>query len=258
MKDLKLTLVQTALLWQNVSGNLEALEKKILGITEETNVIILPEMCTTGFSMEPEKCAESMNGTTMQWMARLAEAKQAVITGSIIIEENNEYYNRLIWMYPGGMYQTYDKKHLFGMANEHHHYKAGDEKVIINYFGWRICPMICYDLRFPVWARNEDQFDILFYVANWPNKRSYDWKSLLAARAIENQCYVIGVNRVGKDENGHEYSGDSMVVDPGWNKVLFEKAEEEIVFTTTLSANHLKEVRKKLPFLQDRDAFAFL
>lgn len=258
MKDLQITIVQTALLWQNVSGNLEALEEKILGITEETNVIFLPEMFTTGFSMEPEKCAEQMNGPTMQWMARLAEAKKAVITGSIIIEENNKYYNRLIWMYPGGMYQIYDKRHLFGMANEDQYYEAGDEKVIINYKGWRICPMICYDLRFPVWARNEDEFDILFYVANWPNKRSYDWKSLLAARAIENQCYVIGVNRVGTDENGHEYSGNSMVVDPGWNKVLFEKSEEEIVFTTSLSAHHLKEVRSKLPFLQDRDAFTLL
>jgi len=156
------------------------------------------------------------------------------------------------------MYQVYDKRHLFAMAGEHEHYTAGEERLVILYKAWRICPMICYDLRFPVWARNEDNYDLLIYTANWPDRRSYDWMMLLKARAIENQCYTIGVNRVGSDDNGHLYNGDSCVIDPGWKQVLYHQEKSEDVHTTVLSADHLKKVRSSLPFLEDRDTFKIL
>ena len=257
MLDLKITLIQSDLDWENSSKNRTAFQKKIELIDQPTDIVILPEMFTTGFTMNSIALAEEMDGPSMTWMANQADAANAVIVGSLIIKEGQHYFNRLIWMFPGGMYHTYDKRHLFAMAGEHEHYTQGEERLIVEYNGWKVCPMICYDLRFPVWARNQDDYDLLIYIANWPNKRSYDWCTLLKARAIENQAYVVGVNRVGRDKNGHEYNGDSCVIGPGWEKELFHFEKEEVVHTTTLSSSHLQEVREKLPFLIDRDDFKF-
>ena len=258
MQDLKVTLIQSDLHWQDRSKNLTSFEQKISQIEEETDLILLPEMFTTGFTMNSVEQAEEMDGPTMQWMAAQADQEDAVIVGSLIIKEGQHYYNRLIWMIPGGMFHTYDKRHLFAMAGEHEHYTKGEERLVVEYKGWKVCPMICYDLRFPVWARNQDNYDLLVYIANWPNKRSYDWRALLQARAIENQAYVVGVNRVGQDDNGHDYNGDSCVIDPGWKKELYHSEKNEAIHTTTLSASHLQDVRKKLPFLVDSDDFKLI
>ena len=258
MKDLRVTLIQSDIFWADTQKNLEAMSSRISSIQNPTDLILLPEMFTTGFTMNPAEVAEKMDGRTMKWMSAQADASNAAIVGSIVIEENGNYYNRLVWMLPGGMYHTYDKKHLFAMAGEHKSYTSGDEKLIVNYQGWRICPMICYDLRFPVWSRNEDNYDILIYLANWPDKRAYDWKTLLQARAIENQAYVIGVNRIGTDPNGHNYIGNSLVVDPGWKKTMYDAEGSDSDETILLSAEHLNKVRSSLPFLDDRDDFALL
>jgi len=218
MNPLKVTLLQAKIAWQDPAANLTHYAGMLENIGP-TDLIILPEMFTTGFTMDPATNAETMGGTAVRWMAERAKAHQAVVTGSLVIEEAGEYYNRLIWMRPDGTCATYNKRHLFAMAGEHEHYVAGRERLVVELNGWRICPMVCYDLRFPVWARNDDAYDLLIYTANWPNRRSYDWNTLLKARAIENQCYVVAVNRVGTDANGHEYNGDSCVIDPGWRKV---------------------------------------
>jgi len=208
--------------------------------------------------MNPADNAETMDGPAMAWLAKQAEKTQAAITGTLVIEENDKYYNRLIWMMPNGTYQTYNKRHLFAMAGEHEYYEPGTDRLVVEYKGWRICPLICYDLRFPVWARNDDAYDLLIYTANWPDRRAYDWRTLLKARAIENQCYTIGVNRVGMDANGLVYNGDSCIIDPGWLRTIYHIEREEAIHTERLSFQHLTEVRSKLPFLTDRDDFAVL
>ena len=262
MSSLQFTLVQTKLHWENKEANLELLEKKINSL-ENTQVVVLPEMFSTGFSMNPEVLAEKMDGITMQWMKRIAASKKFVLTGSVIIEEGGNYYNRLIWMLPNGQYGYYNKRHLFAYGEEDKHYIPGDQRLIASVNGWKINLMICYDLRFPVWARqqfNAEQdfeYDVLIYVANWPQRRSNAWRTLLQARAIENQCYVIGVNRVGNDGNNIYHSGDSMVVDP-MGEVLYHKADEEDIFTITLNKNSLQEVREKLPFWRDKDPFLLI
>jgi len=253
MKDLRITTIQTQLHWENPAANRAMFDKKLSPLAGKTDVVVLPEMFTTGFSMKAAELAEKMDGTTMDWLARHAGSLNAVITGSLIAEENGHYYNRLIWMRPDGTYETYDKRHLFTMAKEHHTYTAGTERLITEWQGWKICPLICYDLRFPVWARNTVDYDVLIYTANWPVKRSYAWRILLHARAIENQAYTIGGNHVGKDGNGFEYSGDTMIVEPAGADILYHKADVEEVHTESLSYAHLKEVRGKLPFLADRD-----
>lgn len=258
MKDLTVTVVQADLVWEDVQANLKSFSKKIEDLSAQTDLIILPEMFNTGFSMDPKRLSEEMDGPTMTWMANMADLKHASIAGSLIIQEDGHYFNRFVWMHPGGMYQTYDKRHLFTMAGEHHHYVRGEDRLKIKYKGWRICPMICYDLRFPVWSRNNGFYDLLIYVANWPDKRAYDWRTLLAARAIENQAYVVGVNRVGIDGNNHHYSGHSAIIDPGWHKVLWQQEEKEAVHTQVLSAKHLLKVREQLPFLADQDDFVIL
>lgn len=255
MTDLAITFLQTSISWQNPAANLHHYAQLMAAIEAPTDLIILPEMFTTGFSMDPANNAETMDGPSMAWMAEQAAKTNAVITGSLIINDNGGYYNRLIWMTPGGSFETYDKRHLFAMAGEDKHYEAGRERLIVVHKGWRICPMICYDLRFPVWSRNNDAYDLLIYTASWPNRRAYDWRSLLRARAIENQCYVVGVNRVGTDANGYVYQGDSCVIDPGWRHTLYEVTDTEAVHTEKLSGQHLLAVRRELPFLADRDAF---
>lgn len=262
MALLLVTVIQTNLHWEDKKANLQMLEEKINSIKEKTEVVVLPEMFSTGFSMKPEQLAETMEEETVQWMKRMAAEKKIILTGSVIIKEKENYYNRLIWMLPNGQYGVYDKRHRFAFAGEDKHYTAGTKRLIASVKGWKINLQVCYDLRFPVWARQQSQpdgpeYDILIYVANWPERRSHAWKTLLQARAIENQCYVIGVNRVGNDGNAIYHSGDSMIIDP-MGEVLYHKKDEEDVFTISLDKKHLETIREKLPFLRDADGFMIL
>lgn len=278
MSTLTVTTIQSNLHWEDKQANLAMFEKKIMGIAEKTEIVILPEMFSTGFSMKPEALAEKMNGETVSWMKKIAAQKRIILTGSLIIEEEGEYFNRLIWMLPNGQYGVYDKRHLFAYASEHEHYTPGNKRLIASVKGWKINLVICYDLRFPVWCRQsrpgnrffphenpedplqvppapvEPEYDLLVCVANWPERRSHAWKTLLQARAIENQCYVAAVNRVGNDGNNIYHSGDSMIVSP-MGEVLYTQQTDEAIHTITLQKDTLEEVRKKLPFLDDADDF---
>jgi predicted amidohydrolase len=211
-------------------------------------------MFTTGFSMNVGALAEPMEGKSMVWMAAQAQRLNAVVAGSLIIQEETHYFNRLIWMLPSGAYQFYDKRHLFTMAQEHLSYTPGKIKQIFSVKDWRVCPLICYDLRFPVWSRNTEHYDLLLYVANWPVTRSFHWKALLQARAIENQAYTMGVNRIGKDGNGLYYTGDSTIISPS-GEIYEQVADVDRVVTRTLSASHLQSIRQKFPFLNEMDKF---
>jgi omega-amidase len=262
VSTLSITIIQTALHWEDKAANLQMLEQKIGSIKEKTEIVVLPEMFSTGFSMKPELLAESMEGDTVRWMKRIAAEKRIILTGSVIIKENNSYHNRLIWMLPNGEYGFYDKRHLFGYAGEDDHYTAGTKRLIASVKGWKINLLVCYDLRFPVWARQQSQpegpeYDLLIYVANWPERRAHAWKTLLQARAIENQSYVVGVNRVGNDGNDIPHSGDSMIID-ALGEVLYTKHNEEDIFTIALDKASLEETRQKLPFLKDADDFMIL
>ena len=255
-KDLTVTTIQSNLIWHDIQSNLDAFEAKIDAIDQETDLIILPEMFTTGFSMEAEKLAESMSGPTMDWFRQKASDLNAVITGSFICVKNDKYYNRLIWMFPDGKFQSYDKRHLFAYAGEHETYTSGEKRLVVEWKGWRICPQICYDLRFPVWARftEEQPYDLLIFTANWPEKRRLHWQQLLIARAIENQCYVIGVNRVGEDGKGFRYAGDSAVIDP-MGEPIFRAAHQAVTHTSVIELTHVKGVRDRFHFLDDADVF---
>lgn len=248
---MNITLVQSALYWENIEKNLSSFEEKLNNIGQ-TDLIILPEMFSTGFSMNASAVAESMDGTAVDWMRKTAAKKNSAITGSLIIREGGKFYNRLIFMRPDGSLEQYDKKHLFTMAKEEETYTAGTEKIIIDYLGWKICPLICYDLRFPIWNRNLEDYDLAIYVANWPDRRSYHWRSLLTARAIENQCYVAAVNRVGTDGKDLYYSGHSSLIDPT-GELIYQKADAEDIQQIDLNKEYLIEIRTKLPFLKDRD-----
>ena len=253
MRDLKVTLIQTFLFWENIESNLSLFDNKIDGIRDEMDLIVLPEMFTTGFSMNAKKLAQDMGGTSVKWLREKSRSKQTDITGSMIIRENGKYFNRLLWAKPDGTLSYYDKRHLFRMTGEEKVYSAGDKIITVELKGWRIRPFICYDLRFPCWTRNFDKsYDVAVFIANWPEKRSCHWKTLLAARAIENQCYVIGVNRVGEDGNGYYHSGDSSVIDPAGN-IIFRKQEEESVYTASLSYPVLQEYRRSFPAWMDAD-----
>ncbi|HKR05680.1 MAG TPA: amidohydrolase [Bacteroidia bacterium] len=259
MKDLKVTIVQTKLFWENIPKNLEHFSEKLKAIRKNsTDLILLPEMFSTGFTMNAKNLAEKMNGSAMKWMQDAASAKNAVVCGSLIITEDQNYFNRLIWMSPDGTYKKYDKRHLFRMATENDIYKPGTEKIIVEIKDWRICPLVCYDLRFPVWSRNDalnKKYDLLIYVANWPEKRVYAWKQLLIARAIENQSYVIGLNRIGKDGNGFNHTGDSAAINFLGEKISKTKSSKESVETISLSWKKLKEYRESFPALLDGDEF---
>ena len=263
MSTLHFSLIQTSLFWEDKGANLDQLSQKINAIDQPTEIIVLPEMFSTGFSMQPEKLAENMDGPTVDWMRRTAAAKRAILAGSIIIEEGGQYLNRFIWMLPNGELGYYDKRHLFGFAGEDQKYSAGNKRLIASVKGWKINLQVCYDLRFPVWARQnianvgEEEYDVLLYVANWPEKRSHAWKTLLTARAIENQCFTIGVNRVGLDGNNIAHSGDSMVVGP-LGEVLYHCAYEEDVFHISLQKEELVKTRQQFPFLKDADDFSIL
>jgi predicted amidohydrolase len=264
MSSLTVTLIQTNLHWQDIATNLSMFERKISAINTKTEIVVLPEMFSTGFTMQPERFAETMDGDTVRWMRDIAISKKIILTGSAIIKEHDNYYNRLIWMLPNGEYGYYDKRHLFAFANEDQYYKPGSKRLIASVKGWRINLQICYDLRFPVWARQQaykdnneimaQEYDLLIYTANWPERRSHPWKTLLQARAIENQCFVVGVNRVGKDGNNVYHSGDSMVVSP-LGDILYQKTHEEDIFTVTLQKQSLDEVRVRFPFWKDADNF---
>lgn len=259
MSTLTISTIQTSLLWEEKSANLHMLEQKIASIEEKTEIVVLPEMFSTGFSMNPSLLAEKMDGETIQWMQRVSRENGIILTGSVIIEEEEKFFNRLIWMLPNGQFGHYDKRHLFAYAGENEKYNPGNKRLIASVKGWKINLQVCYDLRFPVWARQqikEDgaEYDLLLYVANWPERRSHAWKTLLCARAIENQCYVIGVNRVGTDGNNIYHSGNSLVIDP-LGQVLYHMADEEDVFTITLQKEKLDEVREKFPFWKDADSF---
>lgn len=258
MNDLKITLIQSGLHWENIEANLSMFSEKISHVTDSTDLIILPEMFTTGFSMQPEKFAEPLNGKTMTWLKEQAANKNCVITGSFICAENGKYYNRLVWMRPDGSYSLYDKRHLFSMGDENNHYAAGSKKIIEEIKGWKICPLICYDLRFPVWCRNNNdprEYDLLLFIANWPERRAHPWKTLLLARAIENQCYVAGLNRIGNDGNEIYHSGDSAVINAKGEIISKIKAHEEARETVNLNYAELQEFRNIFPVLKDADRF---
>lgn len=249
---MNVTLIQADLIWENPAKNRALFYDKINAVTQ-TDLIVLPEMFTTGFTMNTD-LAESMDGETVQWMKEVAGQKNCAITGTIIIEEGGKFYNRLVFVTPAGEVFHYNKRHLFSLAGEDKIFTAGTEKSIIDYRGWKICLLVCYDLRFPVFSRNTEDYDLLVYVANWPGKRIYAWDSLLKARAIENMCYTIGVNRVGEDGNNASYPGHSQVLDC-LGKYCLRPLENEKTVTLKLDKNRQYTVRKKLGFLNDRDAF---
>lgn len=258
--DLKVTIIQSELHWENVDENLSMFSDKINAISEPTDLLVLPEMFNTGFSMLSEKLAESMDGKTVAWMKQQAKTSDAVITGSLIIKEHNKFYNRLIWAQPDGEIHVYDKRHLFRMANEHENFSSGNRRLIVNYKGWRICPMVCYDLRFPVWSRNTSKnespaYDDLIYMANWPEARKTHWSKLLEARAIENQCYVAGVNRIGQDDNGFSYTGNSVVIDFMGEVIASTTEKVASTVSVVLSIDKLNDWREKFPLSLDGDVF---
>ena len=251
---MQVILIQAPLIWENPKANRNYFGAKINSITSAVDLIVLPEMFTSGFTMSPENVAETMQGETITWLKALAKAKKSAVTGSIVIKENNNFYNRMLFVFPSGEIQFYDKKHLFNLAGEDKVYTSGMQKVVVNYLGWKICLQVCYDLRFPAFSRNSEDYDLLIYVASWPKIRTNAWDTLLKARAIENMSYVIGVNRIGADANGHEYIGHSQAVDFLGDYVL-EPEESESSFLVVLNKEKMLEIRQKLGFLNDRDSF---
>ncbi len=263
MQDLTLTLIQADLAWEDAGKNIENFTRKIDGITKTTDLIILPEMFNTGFSINPDGIAEPPGGKTFSWMQETARAKGAALAGSVLTEENGNYYNRFYWVNPDGTHHQYDKKHLFRLGKEWKVFSAGKEKTIIDFKGWKILPLVCYDLRFPVWSKNrlidgKFEYDLAIYVANWPVPRIYAWKQLLIARAIENLAYVVGVNRVGKAAGNIDHSGYSMLVNAHGHIIADAKPNEEKMITGNISKTDLEKTREKLPFAMDWDEFEIL
>lgn len=251
---MKVAIIQSDIVWENPAANRQILQEKINSIREEVDLIVLPEMFSTGFTMNPSSVAEKMTGTTVNWLVDLAKSKQVAITGSVIIEEANKYYNRMLFVYPTGEIKHYDKRHLFSLAKEEAFFTAGTEKVIVTYKDWKICLQICYDLRFPVFARNVENYDLLIYIASWPKPRVNAWDILLKARAVENLCYTIGVNRVGVDGSQLEYVGHSQAIDYLGNSII-EPFENDTVSIFSLERAAMLETRSKLNFLNDKDEF---
>lgn len=253
-EKLKAALLQADLHWEERDLNIQKFEEQMKGVSMEVDLIVLPEMFTTGFSMNAANLAEPAQGKTFEWMQKIAAEKDAAVTGSLITSEKGHYYNRLYFVYPDGSFKKYDKKHTFTLAEEDKTYTSGKERLFLNYKGWKICPLVCYDLRFPVWARNTEDYDVLIYVANWPAPRIHAWDTLLMARAIENMSYCLGVNRVGRDGKDHEYVGHSAAYD-SLGKKISKDIENEGVIEITLEKDHLSKMRSQLRFLQDRDKF---
>ncbi len=253
--SLTVAIVQTSLSWENPTENKRLLNDKIDTIKTSVDLIILPEMFTSGFTMNPTSVAETMEGETIAWLKTKAKEKQAAIIGSLVVSENDNFYNRLVCVEPSEKITHYDKRHTFTLAGEHKVYTAGTEKVILDYKGWKICPLVCYDLRFPVWARNVEAYDLLLYVANWPKVRINAWDTLLKARAIENMTYCIGVNRVGLDGNNYEYSGHSAAYDVLGHRIDSIPENKEATEIVVLEKDHINKYREKLNFLNDKDDF---
>lgn len=253
---LNIALIQTDLYWEDPETNRKMFEDKMAGVPDDVDLVVLPEMFTTGFTMRPDKIPLSESEGTLTWMKKIAQEQNKALLGSLIFQENGKFFNRLYFVSPEGRLETYDKKHTFTLAGEDEVYEAGSEKLIFEYKGFKICPMICYDLRFPVWARNAEDYDVLIYVANWPKKRINAWDTLLKARAIENMAYCIGVNRTGKDGLDFEYPGHSAVYDVLGDPLAF--SEDEDILYATLDKNHIDSTRKKLKFLEDRDTFSLI
>jgi len=256
--QLKTAIIQSDLVWENPKQNRLHFARKIDAINTEVDLIILQEMFTTGFTNNAAKVSETMHGETVQWMLQKAREKNSLLMGSVIIEDNANFYNRLLVAFPNGEIKYYDKHHLFSYAKEDEIYTKGENKLVFEYKGWKILPLVCYDLRFPVWARNTDNYDLLIYVANWPKPRIAAWDILLKARAIENMSYVIGVNRVGNDFNGFEYMGHSAVIDAFGQTILEFKEEEQETKTIVLDKNHIATTRSKFGFLNDKDDFKII
>ena len=253
MRNIKVTLIQAELIWEDIGANLSMFDALIDAIQDDTQLVVLPEMFTTGFTMNAVNLAQDMEGTSITWLRNKSRQTKVDIVGSIIASDSGKFFNRLIWVKPEGGIFTYDKRHLFRMAGEDNVYSAGNKNITIDMSGWRIRPFICYDLRFPIWTRNIDNaYDTAIFIANWPERRSSHWKLLLQARAIENQCYIIGVNRVGIDGNGHPYCGDSSVIDP-WGNVLFHQHRDPCVKTIELSYDVLTKCRESFPAWMDAD-----
>jgi len=260
MQDLKITLVQADLVWEDIPANLERFDGRLRSITEKTDLIILPEMFNTGFTTEPVRVAEGPGGRTLRWMQEKATEKQAIVTGSMLVRVGDVYFNRLLWVEPGGEYVSYDKRHLFSMGNEQLKISAGKTRTLVSCKSWNILPLVCYDLRFPVWSRNRYhgntyEYDLLFYIANWPDSRNFAFRSLLVARAIENQAYVAGVNRIGTDGMGVVYSGGSMVVDPRGKTAAELSPGEEGSISFVLDKAALEDFREKFRVGPDWDEF---
>ncbi len=255
MQDINITLVQTALHWEDKPRNLDMFSRLLSRIEGPTDLVVLPEMFNTGFSMNAAVLAETSDGPAVRWLAEKASDLGCVITGSLIFAEGGRFYNRLIWMRPDGTFVHYNKRHLFRMAGEHESFAAGSRRLVTDLKGWRFCPLICYDLRFPVWSRNRGDYDALMFIANWPEPRSRAWKSLLPARAIENQACVIAVNRIGTDGNDKAYSGDSGAYDPRGTLLSRTRSHEESIETVTLSGRELMDFREKFQVALDADAF---
>ncbi len=251
--ELKIALVQSPLSWELPETNRVAFARKLDSVAEGTGLIVLPEMFSTGFTMEPWKIQENEGPRTLEWMQAEASQKNSAICGSIVFREGDLYFNRLLFVLPEGNYHVYDKRHTFTLSGENKVYASGKLKQIIDFRGFRICPLICYDLRFPVWIRNAEAYDLLLFVANWPAPRIRAWDTLLKARAIENMAYCAGVNRVGADINGHLYSGHSAVYDALGDRLVYSEKEE--ILYANLSLKHIRETRQALKFLDDRDTF---
>ncbi|NBQ47254.1 MAG: amidohydrolase, partial [Sphingobacteriia bacterium] len=253
MLPMKITVLQADLIWEDPTANLLRFEEKIRALPEKTDLIILPEMFSTGFSMAPERTAESHGGSAFQWMQRMAKESGAILCGSLAVKEDAHYYNRLYWVQSDGSYEQYDKRHLFSLGHEDRHYTAGKQRLIVELNGWKICPTICYDLRFPAWLRNNSEaYELLLVVANWPAKRALHWRTLIPTRAIENQSYVIGLNRYGHDGNEVYHSGDSMCIDPNGNTIYY-KSDEEDLYTFAIYKKEVERARRAFPFLKDAD-----
>lgn len=254
-ETLNIAAIQANLIWEQPDDNRASFEQFMSKLSPNIDLVVLPEMFSTGFTMEPKLVAEKMDGITIDWMRIMAGTYNTAIVGSLVIEENGNYFNRAVFVHPDGKVETYDKRHCFSLAGEDENYTAGKERLIVEYKGWKIFPLICYDLRFPVWSRFDSAYDVLIYMANWPKPRITAWDSLLKARAIENMSYCIGVNRVGKDANDYEYIGHTAVYDFLGEQIGTTKEGQEDVVECTLTKSSLYKTREKLNFLNDRDRF---
>lgn len=254
MQDLNISLVQLDTVWEDIPANLGRLTELLKNVDPKTNLLVLPEMFSTGFTMDPASVSESMEGSAIRWMQGQATLRNMSIAGSLIIEDEGKFYNRFVFAHPNQKVDYYNKRHLFSLTGEHEKYTSGSENVQVNIMGWKIRPQVCYDLRFPIWSKNNDEYDLLLYTANWPEKRIAHWQKLIQARAIENQAYVLGVNRVGRDGNDLSYIGSSMLADP-MGEVELQMSDEEGVAMVSLSKTKLNEVRSFMSVLKDGDRF---